>query len=183
MDDIQKNLKNEFERVIIHFQQEVGALRSSRPSPALVENLVVDCYQSKMPLKQVAAISILPPTSLRIEPWDKTVIPNIVQAISSSNLSIAPIVDNQGIRINLPPLSEERRGQLIKLLNGFGEKARIAMRGAREQANKKTESMFKDKEISEDDKFRMRDEVQKTTDEYIEKIQELVDKKEKELME
>ncbi len=183
MDEIKKELKTEFESVLSHFNEEIGQLRSARPSPTMVENIAVDCYDSKMALREVAAISVLPPSTISIEPWDKSIIPAIVRAISSSNLNLAPIADNSGIKLNLPPLSEERRMQLVKLLHQFAEQAKIAARSHREQANKKIESAFKDKKISEDDKFRVKEEVQKLTDECTGKIGDLVEKKEKELKE
>jgi len=181
IDDIRKHLKEEFEKIILFFRQELGQLRSSRPSPALVENLIIDCYQTKMPLKQVASISVVLPATIRIEPWDKNVIPAIVQAISASQLNLAPIADNQGVKLNLPPLSEERRAQMVKLLNEFSEKARMGLRSLREQSNKKVETLFKEKMISEDEKFRFKEEVQKITDEYMDKIKEIGEAKEKEL--
>jgi len=180
-DEINKIIETESETVINHFSQEINQLRSNRPTPALVENLLVEYYENKVPLKQVAAIGVVMPSTIIIEPWDKSVIPAIVQALSSSNLNLAPIVDSDKIRLTLPPLSEERRKQLIKLLSEYAENARVRMRQIRDKANKKSESLFKEKKISEDEKFKFKSEIQKLIDEFNETIKEMSQKKEREL--
>ncbi|RJQ14061.1 ribosome recycling factor [Candidatus Parcubacteria bacterium] len=180
-DEIKKVLEAECSSGMEHFKQELSQVRSGRPSPALVENIMIDCYQSKMPLKQVAAINILPPSTIVIEPWDKTVLPSIAQAISRSELQLAPIADGDTVRLSLPPLSQERRGQLIKLVHDYGEGAKIKIRLAREKANKQIEALYKDKALSEDERFKFKDQIQKIIDEFNKKTEDLIEQKEKEL--
>ena len=180
-EEIKPLIENELVAAISHFQQEVNQLRSSRPSPALVENLMVECYRNKLPLKQLAAISIVMPNSIIIEPWDKTVVSSIVQALSSSDLNMAPVVDKDKVRLNLPPLSEERRNQLIKLLYEDAEQARVRIRQSRDRTSKKIDLLFREKEISEDDRYRFKEELQKLIDEFSKKIKTIIEQKENEL--
>lgn len=179
--EVKKIIEKEVELVINHFTEEINQLRSNRPSPALVENILVDYYQSKAPLKQIATINIIMPSTIVVEPWDKLILPSIIQAISASDLNLTPIADAEKVRLTLPPLSKERREQLVKLLHEYSEKARVRLRQSRERANKKVESLFKDKEISEDEKFKYKDEVQKLVGEFNEKIKKMVENKEKEI--
>lgn len=182
LNEIKKIIDGEAANAILHFKQEMAALRSSRPTPALVEDIPVEYYQDTMPLKQLAAIKVQPPSSIIIEPWDKSSLNAIIQAIASSQLGLAPIADGDSIRLSLPPLSQDRRAQLIKLLNENAEAARIKIRQGREKANKRTDALFKEKQISEDERFSFKEAVQKSTDEHIEAIKKLVEHKEKELM-
>jgi len=180
-EEIKPLIENEVAAAVNHFQQEVNQLRSNRPSPALVENLLVECYGNKLPLKQLAAISIIMPNSIVIEPWDKAMISSIVQALGSSDLNMAPVVDKDKVRLTLPPLSEERRRQLIKLLYEDAEQARIRIRQSRSKASKKIDLLFREKKISEDDRYRFKEELQKLIDEFSKKIKTIVEQKENDL--
>lgn len=177
---------NEFrqrlEKIIEYLKQEVTGLRTGRATPSLVEDLEVDYHGTKLPLKAVAAISSPDPRSLVIQPWDKTVIPAIEKAIQMSKLSLNPITDKDVIRVSIPPLTEERRKELIRILGKYLEDAKIQVRRQREEMLKENERKEKAKEISEDEKFRQKNEIQKIVDEYNRKIEELGISKEKEIL-
>lgn len=179
--EVKKIIEIEADGALARFRQEMQSLRSSRPTPALVEDVMVEHYQNKMPIKQLAAIKIQLPNTIIIEPWDKTSVNAIVQAIVASQLGLAPIVDGELIRLSLPMLSQERRTQLIKLLHEYAEGARITLRKGREKANKRIDVLFKEKQISEDDRFLYKEEIQDITDKNTEEIKKLVEQKEKEL--
>ena len=136
-----------------------------------------------MPLKQVASISVPESRLILIQPWDKSIIGEIEKAILKSELGLTPINDGKVIRVPIPPLSEERRKELVKLVKKIGEEIKISIRNHRREANEIFKEMKNEKEISEDDYRRALNEVQKITDEFIEKVEELVKEKEKEIME
>lgn len=182
LNEVKKIIETDVEQALSRLKQEMVSLRSSRPTPSLVEDITVEYYQNKMPLKQLGAIKIQLPNIIIIEPWDKASMSALVQAISASHLGLAPIVDGEIIRLSLPPMTQERRVQLVKLLHEYAEGARIKIRQGREKANKRIEGLFKEKQISEDDRFSFKDAVQKITDERMETIKNLVQQKEKELL-
>jgi ribosome recycling factor len=175
-------LRVRLEKIIERLKQEVAGLRTGRASPALIENLEVEYYGSKTPLKAVAAISSPDPKSLVIQPWDKNAVTAIEKAILGSSLGLNPIIDRDVIRVSIPPLTEERRKELIKLLGKYLEEARIQVRREREEILKEIDRKEKSKEISEDEKFRQKNEVQKTVDEINKKIEEIGATKENEIM-
>lgn len=178
MNDFRQNL----ERIIAHLKQEVAGLRTGRATPALVGDLEVDYYGTKTPLKAVAAISSPDPKTLAIQPWDKSALPAIEKAIQTSNLGLNPVTDREAVRLNIPPLTEERRKELTKLLGKYMEDARIQVRREREEMLKDIDQKEKAKEISEDEKFRQKSEIQKIVDEYNRKIEDLGASKEKEIL-
>ena len=182
VDNIIKNLKSKLEKSIEFFRSDISVLRTGRPTPALVENIVVDVYGQKMPLQQLASIAVSPPNLIIIQPWDRGTIEAIAKAISNSQLGLSPAVEQDFIRISLPQMTQEKREQLVKFLNEKAEHARISVRNEREDALKHLQKMEKDKTISEDDWFRSKEEVQKLVDEYNKKIKEMVDRKEKEII-
>jgi len=157
-------------------------LRTGRATPALVEDLEVDYYGAKTPLKAMAAISSPEPKQLVIQPWDKNAVQPIEKAIQSSSLGLNPVTDRDVIRLSIPSLTEERRKELTKLLGKHLEEARIQVRREREDALKEIERREKAKEISEDEKFRQKSEVQKQVDEINKKIEGMGSAKEKEIM-
>ena len=175
-------LKEKLNKVIEHFKNEITVLRTGRATPALVEDLAVDYYGTKTPLKALASISTPDPKQILIQPWDKGALQPIEKAIQSSQLGLNPIVDGVYVRLNLPQLTEERRKDLTKILGQKAEEAKISVRKAREEALKEVEEQEKKKEISEDEKFRKKSEAQKTVDETNKKIEEIVSAKEKEIM-
>ncbi len=190
-----QEFKPKLEKILERLKQEVAGLRTGRATPALVENIEVDCYGTKTPLKRVAAISSPEPRSLLIQPWDKNVIPAIEKAIQNSTLGINPVTDREAIRLSIPLLTEERRRELVKLLGRHLEDARIQVRREREEVLKQIEERAKVSrpegpgsrpqsglgKIGEDEKFRQKNEIQKIVDEINKKIEEVGITKEKEI--
>lgn len=177
-----QEFKQKLEKIIEHLKIEVAGLRTGRATPALVENLEIDYYGTKTPLRALAAISSPEPKELRIQPWDKNAFPAIEKAIQSSSLGLNPVTDKEVIRLSIPPLTEERRRELVKMLGRHLEDARIQVRREREEVLKVIEQQERDKKISEDEKFRQKNEVQKIVDEINRKIEEIGTVKDKEIM-
>jgi len=182
--EIIKKIKPEFEKTMSFLEKEVAKIRSGRASSALVEDIIVDCFGEKFPLKQLGTISMPEPRQIIIQPWDRSYLGPIEKAIfSHSNLGISPVVDKDVIRINLPPLNEEYRKGLLRVLSEKQEEARKTIRRWRENAWEEIQEKFKEKEIREDDKFRGKEDLQKLVDEFHKKIDDLGEKKKKEIME
>ena len=179
---LMNDLKQKLEKILERLKNEIAGLRTGRATPALVENLEVDYYGSKTPLKAIAAISSPEPRMLIIQPWDKNVIQSIEKTIQSSPLGINPVTDREVIRLSIPSLTEERRKELTKLLGKHLEDARIRVRREREEVLREIDRKEKAKEISENEKFRQKNEVQKIVDEINKKIEEMGAAKEKEIM-
>ncbi|MBF0493709.1 MAG: ribosome recycling factor [Candidatus Omnitrophica bacterium] len=156
-------------------------IRTSRAHPSLVEDIKVDYYGTMMILKQLANISAADARMLVIQPWDKGAIAAIEKGILASDLGVTPVIDGNAIRISLPPLTQDRRNELAKVLGKIAEEGRVSVRNTRHESNDKTTSLEKDKLISEDDKFHLKDEVQKMTDKYIKLIDEELKKKQQEV--
>jgi len=174
--------KSKLEKIIEHLKTEIASLRTGRASPALVEDLEVDYYGTKTPLKAVAAISSPDPKQILIQPWDKNAVQPIERAIQSSSLGLNPITDKDSIRLSISPLTEERRRELTKILGKHLEEARIQVRREREDVLKRIDTKEKAKQISEDEKFRQSKEAQKVVDEINKKIEDMGKAKEKEVM-
>lgn len=181
-DPVIESKKSDLENIIARFKEELAKLRTGRANPALVENIPVECYGSKMPLKQMASISVPEARLITINPWDKSVLSAIEAAISASGLGLNPNNDGQIIRLNIPPLNEERRQEMVKVLNQKTEEFRVAVRNIREEIWRKIQEMEKNGEISEDEKFKGKDKLQEVIDEYNQKIEELREGKEKEII-
>jgi len=179
--EIIDSIKPDLDRAIEYFKGELNKLRIGRATPAMVEDLEIECYNQTIPLKQIANISVQPQLII-IQPWDKRILENIEKGISKSSLGLTPTVDGEVVRINLPPLNEEKRKELVKIINEKAEQARISIRHKREEAWKEIQERERAGEIREDDKFRGKDELQKVIDEYNEKIEELRRNKESEIM-
>lgn len=177
-----EELKQKLERIINRMRQEIAGLRTGRATPALVENLEVDYYGARSPLKALAAISSPDARQIVIQPWDKNSLPSIEKAIAASPLGLAPIADRDLIRLSVPPLNEERRGELARLLGKHSEEARIQIRRERDEALKELERSYKAKQIGEDQRFRRKNEIQKIVDEINKKVEETMLAKEKEIM-
>lgn len=174
--------KSDFEKAIDHFHTELGTVRTGRASPVLVENILVDSYGTKTPLKNLASITVPEARSLAIQPWDKSIMQSVEKAIAAANIGIQPINDGQYIRLNMPMLTEERRKELVKLIKQMAESARVRVRNIREEVWKEVGKLVKDKEITEDNKFAAEKELKKIIDEYNDKIKVLLEKKEAEVM-
>lgn len=181
--EIINQIKPELDKVINFLEREVAKIRTGRASPALIEDLIVDCFGQKLPLKQLGAISCPNPRQIAIQPWDKSYIEAIEKAMSQSSLGMSPVVDKDVIRLSLPLLSEEHRKNLLKILSEKQEEAKKTIRRWREEAWDKIQEEFKEGKIREDDKFRGKDELQELIDEYNEKIEEIGERKKKEIME
>jgi ribosome recycling factor len=181
--DIIEKFKQEFEKVLDFFKKELQMIRTGKANPALVENILVDYYGSRIQLKQLAAISCPEPRQILIQPWDKSSIEAIEKALSQANLGTLPVIDKEVIRINLPPLTEEFRRNLATQVGRKKEEAREAIRKWRDEASKEIQEMFQNKEISEDEKFKKKEELQKLVDEYNKKLDEVEERKRKEILE
>lgn len=181
--EILKKIQPEFDKIINHLDGEVTKIRTSRASPSLVEDIEAECFGQRFPLKQLAAISTPEPRQILIQPWDKSYIEGIVRALENSGIGAAPVVDKEVVRIYLPPLSEEYRKNLLKVLSEKQEEARKNIRYQREEVWRQIQDGFKEGNIREDDKFRGKDELQELVDDYNEKIEQIGEKKKKEIME
>ena len=177
-----ESFKQKLERALERIRQEAAGLRTGRVTSALVENIEVDYFGVKTPLKALAAISVPDPRQILIQPWDKNAIQPIEKAIQSSPLGLSLITDRDVVRLGVPPLTEERRGELVKLLGHMSEEARIQVRRDRDEAHKDAERAYRAKEMSEDEWTRKKKEIQKIVDEVNKKIEDLVMAKEKEIM-
>lgn len=178
-----KKIKPEMDKVIAFLERELTKIRTGRASASLVEDIIVDCFGQKLPLKQLASISSPEPKQIVIQPWDKSYIEGIEKAISKSSLGVAPIVDKDTIRVSLPPLSEEYRKTLGRILSEKQEEARKTIRHWRGEAWEQVQNETKTGEIREDDKFRAKDELQKLVDEYNKKVEDIGERKKKEIFE
>lgn len=177
-----KEFTQKLDRIIERLKREALQLRTGRATPALVEDLEVDYYGAKTPLKAIAAISNPEPRMLLIQPWDKNVIQPIEKAIQSSPLGFQPVTDRDFIRLYIPSLTAERRKEMLKVLSRHLEDARIQVRRERDEALKDIERRAKAKEISEDGKFREKQEIQKIVDETNKKIEGFGNAKEREIL-
>jgi len=174
--------KEDFEKAIVHYKEDLNQLRTGRASTSLVDGLMVDYYGSKSPIKQVANITTPDPKTIMISPWDKDNLVNIEKAVRESQLNLNPMNDGQVIRINIPALTEDRRKELVRVLNQKTEEARVSVRKNREEIWNTIQEMEENGEIGEDDKFSGKEKLQKVVDEYNEKIEEIRGKKEQEIM-
>jgi len=181
-ESIISNKKVEMEKTIEHMKIEFGKLRTGRATPSLVEGVIVDYYGTKTPLKQIASINTPEPRTITIQPWDRGALKSIESAVRESDLGLNPSNDGILIRLTIPSLTEERRREIVKILNTKAEEARIGLRNAREDAWKEIQEMEKEGKITEDDKFRGKEKLQTVIDEYNKKIEETREKKEKEIM-
>jgi len=174
-------LKENIKRHLNSYMDILSSIRSNKVSASTVENILIECYGSHSPLKNLANIVVQPPNVLIIEPWDVSILNEISHAIENSPLSISPQKDQKFLRLSFPALTSERREQLIKMVNVEKEKARVEVKHIREDAIKKTNNDLKDRTISEDQKFFQEKEIQKAVDDANLKIDDLTNKKEVDL--
>ena len=182
-DEILSELKQKMNKTIEALKKEFMRIRTGRASTALLDGIKVDCYDSQMPLDQVASLSIPESRLITIKPWDQSIIGEIEKSILKSELGLTPMNDGKIIRIPIPPLTEERRKELAKLAKKMAEDGKISLRNQRREANEFIKELKNEKEISEDEMYRGQDEVQKITDEFIKKTDEITADKEKEIIE
>jgi len=173
---------DELENSINHFDKEIMKLRTGRANPALVEELNVDCYGVETPLKQIANISVPEARQLLVQPWDKSNLEATEKAIIDADTGATISNDGIAIRLTFPPMTEENRKDLVKILGAKAEEARVGVRNVREDIWKEIQQAEKNGEITEDDKFAGKDELQKIVDEYNEKIEDMRKKKEEDIM-
>lgn len=181
--DIHKKLEEKMEKTIAVLKDELLTIRAGRANPNMLDRVMVDYYGTMTPLKQIAGVSSPEPRTILIQPWDKSAMGSIEKAILSSDLGFNPTNDGNSIRINIPQLTEERRKDLIKLVAKTGEQAKVAIRNERREANEAIKKMEKASELTEDDSKKAQDEVQKLTDSHIKMIDDMLAKKEKDIME
>jgi len=182
-EEIISECRQKMDKTIEALKKELAKLRTGRASPALLDGIRVNCYETQMPLDQVASISVPESRLITIKPWDQSIIGEIEKSILKSEIGLTPINDGKIIRIPIPPLTEERRKELAKLAKKMGEEGKISIRNHRREANELLKELKNGKEISEDEMYKGQEEVQKVTDEYIKKIDGITAEKEKEIME
>ncbi len=183
IDDILLDLEERMEKAVAALRSDLMSIRTGRASPALVEKLRVEAYGGVVPLNQVATIAVPEPRLLTIRPWDVSVIGAIEKAILKSDLGLTPNNDGKIIRLSIPPLTDERRRDLAKLVNKRVEEARVAIRNVRRDGLKELGDLEKNKEISEDELFKAKEDLQKLTDDYIKKVDSVGEQKQAEIME
>jgi len=175
--------RTQMEKAVEAVRREFSGVRTGKASPGLLDHVRVDAYGSKMPLNQVATISAPEPRLLMVQPWDKSVMAAVEKAIRTAELGLNPASDGSVIRVPIPALNEERRREMVRLLHKLAEEGRVAVRHARQEANKDIKQREHDHEIGEDAARRQTDEIQALTDEFIGRIDELLKAKEQEVME
>lgn len=183
LDQIISKTGPRMEKAVERLKEEIGKLRTGRANPAMVENLSVEYYGTKSPLKQVASITIPEPRLIVVAPWDRDNLVDIEKAVNEAGLGLNPTNDGQVVRIAIPPLNEERRADLVKVLGKYSEEARVQTRQARETAWDEIQDLVKEGKLGEDVKFKGKEQLQKLVDEYNGKIEEIRNKKEKEITE
>ncbi len=181
--DIFKDTEERMQKSIEAMKKDFIGIRTGRASPALLDTIKVNAYGQEMAIKQVATISVPEPRMIVIQPWDKSVIGEIEKAIQKSDLGINPVNDGKLIRLVFPPLTEERRKDLVKLVKKRAEEAKISIRNIRRDAIEYLKELEKEGEISEDDQHRGQDQIQKITDKFTKEIDRILSIKEKEIME
>jgi len=175
------DLKPEFEKTIAHLKSELLKIKTSRATPTMVEDVEIECYNQKFPLKQIASINVPQPRVLVIQPWDRAILGDIEKGIRNKT-PFSPIVDGDTVRINIPTLSEDQRKDYCKIIADISEEAKISVRLHREKTWKEIQELEKNGELREDDKFRAKDDLQKMIDDYNKKIDEMKKNKESEVM-
>ncbi len=178
-----KDLKDNMDKDLQALEKSFGRVRTGRASLSLLDGIKVDYYGTATPLNQVASLSIPESRQILISPWDASVIGAIEKAIQKSELGLMPNSDGKLIRINIPPLTQERRKELVKVVKKMAEESKVRIRNERRDANEKLKALKKDNKISEDDLFGSQTDVQKITDDYIKKTDQVLAAKEKEIME
>lgn len=183
LNDVYKDIKVKMEGAVAALKREFGTLRAGRASLSVLDGIIVDYYGVPTQLSQIATLSVPESRLIVIQPWEAKILPEIEKAIMKSDLGLTPTNDGRLIRLAFPPLTEDRRKELVKVAKKMTEEAKVAVRNIRRDGNDFLKEMEKEKDISEDDLKKGHEEVQKITDSYIAKIDEIVTHKEKEIME
>ena len=181
--EVIKHSEESMKKSIETLKHELMGIRTGKANPALLEGVRVMYYGQTVPLRQVANIAVPEPRLITIQPWEKSMVPEIDKAIHASELGLNPQIEGALIRLPIPPLTEERRKELVKVVKKYGEETRVAVRNVRRDANERFKKLEKDHKISEDDMHARVEEIQKMTDKYVTQVDEVLVAKEKEIME
>ena len=173
---------NKMDKSLAAFKKDLTSIRTGRANPAMLDLISVETYGKRMPINQLATVTVPEARSISIQVWDKSNVTLIDSAIKKSNLGINPQIDGQILRIHIPQLTEERRVELVKSLNGLGEKGKVSIRNIRRECNDNIKKLLKEKKISEDESKNYESEVQKSTDDNISLIEKILSEKEKEIL-
>ena len=183
MNNFDKNeATQKMKKSIDSFKKDLGTLRTGRANPAMLDLIRIDVYGQKMPINQLATVTVPEPRTISIQVWDKNNVKLVDSEIQKSNLGVNPQVDGQIVRIHIPQLTEERRKELTKVLKNLGEKAKVSIRNIRRECNDNIKKLLKEKKISEDESKNYESEVQKNTDDNISLIEKILAEKEKEIL-
>jgi len=182
MEEIKANVKTKMQKSLDSLKSNLSKIRTGRAHTGILDHINVDYYGTSTSLSQVASVTLADSTTINIQPYEKTMIAIIEKVIRESDLGLNPATSGEIIRIPMPPLTEERRRELIKVVKSEAENSKVSIRNIRREANDSLKKLIKDKEISEDDERRSQDEVQKNTDQFINEIDKLTDLKEKDLL-
>lgn len=182
INDILKDAENRMLKSIESMRGEMAKIRTGRASPALIDHLTVDYYGTATPINQVANITVQDARTLGVQPWEKNMVSVVERAIMEANLGFNPVTAGDLIRIPMPPLTEERRKEMVKIASGEGENGKVSIRNIRRDANSDFKSLLKDKEIGEDEEKQAEEQVQKLTDKYVAQIDDIVKDKEAEIL-
>ena len=181
--DVQTSVRTRMEKALSDLQHEMASIRTGRASLGILDHIRVDYYGTPTPLNQLANLHVPEPSLITIQPWDVSQIGAIEKSIRASDLGLNPSNDGKLIRLPIPPLTQERRKELVKRLHGVVEHHRVAVRNVRRDGNEAVKKLLKDKKVTEDEDKRAHDEIQKITEQYIEKVDQAAKVKEKEIME
>jgi len=179
---IKTNADQKMQKSIETFKANLAKIRTGRASPGILEHIMVDYYGNPTPISQVANLGLSDARTINVTPWEKNMVAVVEKAIRDSDLGLNPATQGAVIRVPMPPLTEERRKELTKVVKSEGEETKIAIRNLRRDANEHLKRLVKDKEISEDEERRAQDEIQKLTDRYVADVDKLVLEKDKEIM-
>ena len=182
VDDIKKDAGARMAKSVEALRHELGKIRTGRAHASLLDHVTVSYYGSDVPLNQVASITVSDPRTLAISPWEKKIIPDIEKAIVRSDLGLNPVTSSDVIRVPLPPLTEERRKEMTRVVRQDAEQARVAVRNIRRTANQQLKALIKDEHLPEDAEKRAEEEIQKLTDRYIAQVDSVLEEKEHDLM-
>jgi ribosome recycling factor len=180
--DVRKVAEQKMHKSVEALKQDLGKVRTGRAHTGLLDHIVVDYYGNPTPIPQIGSVSLLDARTLAVTPWEKTLLSAVEKAIRDSDLGLNPASDGERVRVPMPPLTEERRRDLIKVVRHEAETARVAIRNIRRDANNHLKEMFKKKEIPEDQERKAQDEVQKLTDRHIGEIDKILQQKEADLL-
>ena len=180
--ELKKNTEQKMQKSLESLKTDLGKVRTGRAHIGILDHVQVEYYGSMVPLSQVANVTLMDARTLGVQPWEKPMVAKVEKAIRDADLGLNPATMGELIRVPMPPLTEERRKELIKVVKGEGENTKVAVRNLRRDANNSLKEALKKKEVSEDDERRAQDEIQKLTDRYVAEVDKLLVEKEKDLM-